>query len=178
MSSITVVRILGKALEDDSLQVSGNSARSSLGGMTVSRTCAIMTSIGLSPRNGGRPVSMKIGDGAEPIDVGAAIGFLAAHDLLGGHVERRAGDRSFSREVRGFFVSGQRFDQPEIQQLGDVVAAAAIGCHEIRRLDVTVHEAGLVCFLKCVTGLREQVDHASGLHRAVALDQLGEAKSG
>ena len=104
-------------------------------------------------------------------------GSLAVHDLLRGHVERRAGDGSFPRKMGSRLVLAERLDQTEIQELGDVVQAAAIGCHHVGRLDVAVDEPGLVRFMKGVAGLSQQVDHPRGGHRAEALDQLGQAES-
>ena len=66
----------------------------------------------------------------------------------------------------------------EIQDLGDVVQAAAIGSHQVGRLDVAMNEPGLVCLMQRITRLSEQVNHACRGHRPESLDDLGQAKAG
>ena len=56
--------------------------------------------------------------------------------------------------------------------------AAAIGGHQVGGLDVAMHEPGLVCLMKGVAGLPEQINHAAGGHRTEPLDQLGQAEAG
>ena len=178
VSWIALVRVLGKAAEDDTFQVSGISERSCDGGVTESRTCAIMTSIALVPAERGAAGQHEIGDGAQAVDVGATIGFSGVHDLFRGHVQRRAGDGPFPGEVGSFLVLTKCLHETEIQELGDVVPAAAIGCHDVGRLDVAVHEPDFVCLLKGVAGLAQQIDHPCRRHRAVSLDQLGQLSPG
>ena len=48
-----------------------------------------------------------VGDGAQAVDIGRSIGWLVMHDLLGGHVQRRAGDGPFLRDMnRLVFAQG------------------------------------------------------------------------
>ena len=63
-------------------------------------------------------------DGAERVDVAAAVDRLVAGGLLGRHEQRRAEDPGFFARVRcALLHDGQ--NQAEVEQLGDIVGAAA-----------------------------------------------------
>ena len=98
------------------------------------------------------------------------VGRLVMHHLLGRHVQRRAGDGPFLREMNRL-SSLQGFDQAEVEQLGDVIMAAAIGRHQVGRLDVAVNQSRFVRLAERFARLAEQIDHARGRHRAEPLDQ-------
>ena len=99
--------------------------------------------------------------------------------LLGRHEQRRAGDRAFLGEagVGGADV-GERLGEAEVEQLGHVEHAAAVGDEDVRRLDVAVDEAVRVGFGQRVADLPHEVQQASRRERAVALDELAEVVAG
>ena len=69
------------------------------GGTTGSRACAIMTSMAVSPRNGRSAGEQEVGDRPQAHRCRSAVGRLVVHDLLGGHVQGRAGDGPLLREL-------------------------------------------------------------------------------
>ena len=74
-----------------------------------------MTSMAVCPER--RPAGQRvIGDGPQAIDVGRAVGRLVVHDLLGSHVQRRAGDRPFVGEMDRI-VFAEVFTRPKSSSL-------------------------------------------------------------
>ena len=68
-------------------------------------------------------------------------------------------------------------DQAEVEQLGDVVDAAALADHDVGRLDVAVDQVHAVGLAQRRADLAQEVDDARRRQRAVALDDLLERQS-
>jgi len=95
--------------------------------------------------------------GAERPEVRSAIGLVAAN-LLGRHVSDGAERRPAAREP----VAAAELGQAEVEDLHETVAS-----HEqVRRLDVAVHDPGLVSFVQPVGRLHRDVQRAFDAKRA------------
>ena len=95
---------------------------------------------------------------------------LRSRRLLGRHVHRRAADDQVGRQAGRLAAVGAE-DQAEVEELDEVVEAAALGDEQVRRLQVAVDQRLGVRLGQRPAGLADQVDDPAGRHRAVALDE-------
>ena len=94
---------------------------------------------------------------AECVDVGAAVDVVAPQ-LLGRHVVERSDPLAGRGEAA---LRGASLGKAEVGEV-DVLPAPAGGHEHVRRLDVAVDEAALVCRVECGGHLR---DHTGGPQR-------------
>ena len=150
--------------------------RTSDGGTTGSRACAISTPIPL-PLVERRPAGQQVvGHGPQRVDVAPLVQLPAARRLLGRHEQRRAEDLALAAQVGR---AGRRRgpDQAEVEQLGHVVHPPAPRGEDVRRLDVAVDQARRVRLAQRPADLPQQVDRPRRRQGAVALDQLRQAQA-
>ena len=88
------------------------------------------------------------------------------------HVARRAEDLELLGDVAGLGAL-EVLDQAEVEQLDDVVLAAAAE-HHVFRLDVAMDQAAQVRFAQCGRDLPQDVDRAARRHAPRVRDQLGQ----
>ncbi len=93
-------------------------------------------------------------------------------DRFGRHVQRRADDGAARRRCAG--IAPEIFHQPEVDHLHDVGLIRPLGEDDVGGLDVAVNEAERVGFGQRAVDLRENVDGARGLDRAMSLDEVME----
>ena len=100
-------------------------------------------------------------------EIGTAIDFPAER-LLRRHVRHRADDRSRDGHLRlgdghGLRVGLDELREAEIEHLHE----AALGAHQIRALDVAMHDAAVVSFVQRVRHLQPDLEHFPDRHRAL-----------
>jgi hypothetical protein len=89
-----------------------------------------------------------VGDASKRIDVGPAVHLLAQCHLRR-HIRRRSRRKTGSRRHR--ILAGQasnRFDQPKVEHLHEVLAQPYAPHVNVRRLDVTMHQSTGVSFFQ------------------------------
>ena len=107
------------------------------------------------------PRQQEVGDGADGIQIGAAIDGVGLGDGLGRHVERRAGDRVGCRRLDE--VPTEVLHEAEVDYLDDVGLVGSLGENDVRGLDVAVDQAERMRLGERAADLREDVDRARGL---------------
>ena len=108
---------------------------------------------------------------AEAEDVGPRIDRFA-FGLLGRHVGRRPHDPPLARlqrigedgRLRRIERRDREFGQSEIEDLH----ATVVGHHQVRRLQIAVHDAGRMCLGQCIRRLGRRSSTIAELHAAAA----------
>nr|WP_293258139.1 hypothetical protein [Nannocystis sp.] len=113
---------------------------------------------------------------AERVDVDAGIGFLIAGDLRGhvlGRAEQGAGLGGHLRLVvaAAELAVGDDLGDAEVEDLDEVVVAAALDAKAVVRLHVAVHDALLVRGVKRPADLKDHAPQAGPRLSALALQQ-------
>jgi hypothetical protein len=108
---------------------------------------------------------------AERVDVGAMVEAGAALARLRRHVLRRAEHHAGGGELAGVAV-GQKFGQPEIQQLDEVAVAQPLDEHHVVRLEVAVDDGVGVGGGQRAGDLRADVERAGDRDAALVAGQL------
>ena len=86
-----------------------------------------------------------VGDASERVDVGARVDRPVAARLFRRQVARRAANRAFDGEIQlGRVTRSDRLDQAEVEHLDEVHFPSVTADVDVRRLDVAVHEPGLM----------------------------------
>ena len=109
----------------------------------------------------------------ERVDVGAVIDVGATLALLGRHVRRRAEHEPGARAVRaeGALVAGQLGDA-EIEELDEVLVAAARRQDDVVGLEIAVDDAGLVRRGERIRDLERDRQRPLGRQRRLGPDHL------
>ena len=142
---IAARRLLAQAADDGPLDVERHDAADRLGGAGSSFRIFARTDSGESPMNGRTAGHHLVQHRAEAEDVRPRVD-LAALRLFGRHVRGRADDlppRSAATvrvRRRGAIGRLEQLRQPEVEDLDAIV----VGDHHVRRLQVTVDDAGFV----------------------------------
>ncbi len=111
-------------------------------------------------------------DASERVDIGALVERVAG-DLLGGDVLERAHD--LARDAHSRQRAGA-LGQPEVAEVA-VLASGGLGDEHVRGLDVAMDEPLLVRGVERLCDLREEIDRALGLERAVLGHDLGQVRA-
>ena len=159
----------------------GTAGLSSPGRTGAWRRMASKTSAGVLPVNGSPPVAISYSTIAERKEIAAPVELLATR-LLGRHRGQRAhGVTGLGHPVRpqharrlGELVGDVRqmrgqLRQPEVEYFH----LAVIGDEDVRRLDVAVHDAGMMGSLEGVGDLTAEVEHHIDRQRS-AVDPAAE----
>ena len=125
-----------------------------------------------------------VGHAAERPEIGPMIDAPLALDLLGRHVRRRAEDGALPREARRLLVGLDRrveLREPEIEDLGDLLAVLALAEVDVLGLEIAVNDPDRVGLHEALGDLpddangRLRIDEAHARHPVVerlALEQL------
>jgi hypothetical protein len=109
-------------------------------------------------------------DAAQRVDVGARIEGVGER-LLRREVRGRAHHHAHLGEARALLGVGDARDA-EVENLGHFAAVAAPADHDVRRLQVAVHDAARVRFLEALGHLEDQVDRAHRTQRSGAREHV------
>ena len=128
-------------------------------------------------RQGGRVERRDAGDhfiqdAAEAVEIAARIE-LAAGDLLGAHVERRADHEARFGECTGVGLTGERGRQGARDAEVAQHRMAAVQ-EDVLGLDVAVHETGAVCIVERVGHLDGQAGGFGPRHGAVPREVIAQ----
>src|SRR5438067_12193236 len=83
------------------------------------------------------PREKEVADRADRVDIAASVHRRRRLDGLGGHIKRRAGQ---SARLAGLLLVVDRLYQAKIEHLDDIGLSAPAIDHDIRRLNVAMHE--------------------------------------
>ena len=135
--------------------------------------CFRHSSINPFARKDRRAGQQKIADRADRINIGANVDRVGMRNRLGRHVAGRPGQRVVRGEAVVLFAA-ERLHQAEVQNLDEVVDAAATGENQVGRLDVAVNQPAGMGFGQRAAQLPQQVHHAPLGQGAVFTHQVVE----
>src|SRR5262252_1827380 len=81
-----------------------------------------------------------VSDGAERVNVDTSVDRFGRDDGFRSQVKGRTGQRAGDGQS-GVCLDGELFDEPEIEELHDVILAALLAEHDVGGLDVAVDES-------------------------------------
>ncbi len=123
-----------------------------------------------------RPRQELVHDHADGPDIRARVDVLARTKLLRGHVVRRSQD-GLACQLLPMGSLGLLLRYPEIENLDDVRAVVAEAREEIRRLKVSVDDAGRVRFREGGKHLQNVISDVRGAEGAIEPNELREIAS-
>lgn len=114
----------------------------------------------------------KVSDCAETVDVASRIQSTASLRLFGGHECRRAREPASRREPRIPAITVDWLHQTEIEQLSQVVDAAALADDDVARLDIAMDKPLGVRFLDGAAHLQQHLNDSRRRQHAMPGDEL------